>query len=184
MKRIFLIALTALFFQTQVNAQEETFANNQNKHEFRLDALEILTIPKLEINYEYVNNKYSGYGAALSLTFQEGYDFQEKFSFTPYYRQYFLNKKDYGARGLFVEGMLRVASGVNEQFDFDDNTGIETTLEENWFDMGLGLALGQKWVSENGFVFELSFGGGRYLLDSKADDFFLRGGVLIGYRFF
>ena len=136
-------------------------------------------------NFLYgLNNKYSGFGAAISLTLEEDYDFQEKFSFTPYYRQYFLNKKDYGARGLFVEGMLRLAGGVNEELTFDSNTGFSTSVEENWFDLGAGLAVGHTWVSENGFVFELSFGGGRYLLDSKADDFFLRGGVLIGYRFF
>jgi len=184
MRTLFTLILVVIFGHTQLQAQEGGFEPNQNKHEFRLDALEILTIPKLEINYEYVNNKYSGFGAAISLTLEEDYDFQEKFSFTPYYRQYFLNKKDYGARGLFVEGMLRLAGGVNEELTFDSNTGFSTSVEENWFDLGAGLAVGQKWVSENGFVFELSFGGGRYLLDSKADDFFLRGGVLIGYRFF
>jgi len=40
-------------------------------------------------------------------------------------------------------------------------------------------------VSNNGFVFEISAGGGRYFLnnDNVGPEAFFRGGVLAGYRF-
>ncbi len=172
-----------------VNAQEdtnETISKLNSKHELRLDGLEALAIPNIEINYEYVISKYSGAGAAISISLDsDSFDQYQKFAFTPYYRQYFLNKKEYGARGLFVEGMLQFASGE----DYDDfleevSPGVfRDTDRGNWFNFGPGLAIGQKWVSNNGFVFELSGGAGRYLLDTNSPDAFFRGGVLVGYRF-
>jgi len=178
MKKIVIVFLVIIGFKA--HAQENEFVKNENRHEFRIDALEALAIPNLEISYEYVNNKYSGFGASLAINFEESFDQIQKFAFTPYYRQYFLNKKDFGARGLFVEGLLRFAAGEGEI----TNINNVITQDEDWFDMGIGLAVGQKWVSDNGFVFELSIGGGRYLLDNNPDGAFLRGGILIGYRFF
>lgn len=179
MRTFFTLILLAIGLQTQ--AQDEGFERNENKHEFRLDALEALAVPNLEFSYEYVNNKYSGFGASISFSLDDEFSEYQKFAFTPYYRQYFLNKKDFGARGLFVEGLMRFAAGDGNQFLDINNNRI---TEDDWFDVGIGLAVGQKWVSDNGFVFELSIGGGRYLLDENPDGGFIRGGVLIGYRFF
>ncbi len=180
MRALFTAGLLIFFCQTQ--AQDGKMINNQNRHEFRLDALEALAIPNLEINYEYVISKYSGAGLAASISLDDDHREYQSFAIEPYYRQYFLNKKDFGARGLFVEGLLRFAGG-EEEF-FDTTTGSALIREENWTDMGIGLVLGQKWVSDNGFVLEISIGGGRYLLDESEFDGFFKGGVLIGYRFF
>ncbi len=176
MKKLFTALLCITFSLSQ--AQEEKPVNNQNKHEFRLDALEILAIPNLEIDYEYVISKYSGVGIAASISLDDDFNEYQKFAVEPYFRQYFLNKKDFGARGLFVEGLFRFAGGEN------DISGFSIFEDKDWFDMGFGLVVGQKWVSENGFVFEISLGGGRYLLDENEDVGFVRGGVLIGYRLF
>ena len=188
-KLLFLtILLTSLsgFSQESENVSEIP----QGKHELRLDAFEALVFESLELNYEYVIGKYSGVGAAITYNFGNN-SFEgrgTKFAFTPYYRQYFLNKKDFGARGLFVEGSIQMASGkyrdyfysYNESTDYYD----EIVTNENWFETGIGLSFGQKWVSHNGFIFELSAGGGRYLLDDEAAPAgYFRGGVLVGYRF-
>lgn len=192
MKKIIMSAFMVLCASATIFAQEETETSPklESKHELRIDALEALVVPTLELNYEYVISKYSGAGAALSINLNadDDYEYGQKFAFTPFYRQYFLNKKEYGARGLFVEGMLQMASGEYNEYLFDydpvtDSTS-ETILSNDWFNVGAGLAVGQKWVSNNGFVFELSIGGGRYFSggDNKPD-FFARGGVLVGYRF-
>lgn len=182
MKRISTaILVLGVFFGVQ--AQEESSTGYLNKHEFRIDALEILAIPNLELNYEYVISKYSGVGATMNISLDNEFNELQKFSFAPYFRQYFLNKKEYGARGLFVEGLLQFASGdgfINRDFD-----GTVFNSGDDWFDMGVGIAIGQKWVSENGFIFEISAGGGRYLLNTDdSPGGFFRGGILIGYRFF
>lgn len=162
----------------------------QGKHELRLDALDALAFTTIEINYEYVVSKYTGVGAAISFNLGDDSidDYGRNFAFTPYYRQYFLNKKEYGARGLFVEGSIQLAAGEQSyyysNYDPITNSYDDGTNEEKWFEAGVGLAIGQKWVSNNGFVFEISAGGGRYLLDSNhAPEAYFRGGILVGYRF-
>lgn len=189
MKNLLITALVAITFCATTFAQEEDNENNpvlDRKHELRIDALEAIAIPTLEINYEYVISKYSGAGAALSINLSNDNDIEygQKFAFTPFYRQYFLNKKEYGARGLFVEGMMQMAAGEYENFEFIPGTDSSIVTKEDWFNVGAGLAVGQKWVSNNGFVFELSIGGGRYFAGGENQPGgFVRGGVLVGYRF-
>lgn len=154
------------------------------KHEIRLDAVEVLAVNTLEFNYEYVLSKYTGLGAAISIGFEDdGESSYQNFAFTPYFRQYFFNKKDYGARGLFAEGLLQVASGEDTYTDFNEVGGFREVVGD-WTNFGIGFALGQKWVSKNGFVLEISLGGGRYFGEEEfSPEAFFRGGVLVGYRF-
>ena len=189
MKKI-LIALT-MGVSVFAIAQETENSKNEGvngTHELRIDVLEALAIPNIEINYEYVISKYSGAGAAISFSLDDNFSEYQQFAFTPYYRQYFFNKKEYGARGFFVEGLLRFAGG-DDRYDYyeyqgDDLPSVLTESGGNWFNAGIGVAIGQKWVSNNGFVFELSAGGGRYLLDPDfGPEAFFRGGILVGYRF-
>jgi hypothetical protein len=186
MKKTFLSVLCLITLAVHAQEQASENASKLNsKHELRLDGLEALAIPNLEINYEYVISKYAGAGAAISVSLG-GDDFNEyqKFAFTPYYRQYFLNKKEYGARGLFVEGLLQVATGEDYNDYYHDLPGGYGPMDQgSWFNVGPGLAIGQKWVNHNGFVFELSAGGGRYLIDTHGPLGYFRGGVLVGYRF-
>ncbi|WP_025743625.1 hypothetical protein [Aquimarina pacifica] len=180
MKKFFLsvVCIVISFYQGQ--GQNE--GNNENKHEFRLDALEILATPSIDISYEYVINKFSGAGITTYLSLGDTDNVFPKYAFDPYFRQYFLNKQDFGARGLFVEGLVRFAGGENET----DIVGIGSNSlgTDNWFDIGVGFVIGQKWTSQNGFVFEISLGGGRYFLDDNDNIGFLKGGILIGYRLF
>ena len=190
MKKKMLTALLGLFtaaLWAQDDPSELPKPIDERKHELRLDALEALAIPNIEINYEYVLSRYSGVGAAVSFSLDNEFDEYQAWALTPFYRQYFFNKKDFGARGFFVEGLLKIAGGSEENFDFlvtIDGSTTEVVTQENWFNAGIGVAIGQKWVSNNGFVFELSLGGGRYLIDDQdGPEGFLRGGVLVGYRF-
>jgi hypothetical protein len=190
MKKILFLILTGVSLSGFSQETENFEAGPQGRHELRLDAFEALAFKTIEVNYEYIISKYSGAGAAISVNLDDesigGYG--ENFAITPYYRQYFLNKKEYGARGLFVEGNMQLAAGENEIYfySYNPNTDsyIEGTTKDSWFDAGLGLTIGQKWVSNNGFTFEISAGGGRYFLnDDAAPGGYFRGGILVGYRF-
>lgn len=188
MKKLFMTALVAMSLFGTTFAQEQESELKpvlDRKHEIRLDALEVLAIITLEFNYEYVISKYSGAGVALSVNLSDDNDFEfdQKFALTPFYRQYFFNEKEYGARGIFVEGMMQLASGESNDFNFNPETNTTIEENENWFNVGAGLSVGKKWVSNSGFVFEVSAGGGRYFAggDNQPDGFF-RGGILIGYR--
>lgn len=181
-----LIGFSAVGFSQET---ETTETGPQGRHELRLDAFEALVFKTIEFDYEYVISKYSGAGAAISFNLDnELMDYGGKFAFTPYYRQYFFNKKEYGARGLFVEGSLQFAGGENENyyFNYNPNTDYytESITKDKWFQAGVGVSIGQKWVSNNGFIFEISAGGGRYLLkDDNSPEAYFRGGILVGYRF-
>lgn len=189
MKRIVFVALFGFSLLGFSQKAENLDNAPEAKHEVRFDAFEALVFKTLEFNYEYVISKYSGAGAAISFNLDsEAMDYGGKFTFTPYYRQYFLNKKEYGARGLFVEGSLQLGSGETEYYiyNYDPITQYYSEkIERNkWFQAGLGVSIGQKWVSNNGFIFEISAGGGRYLLnDDNAPEGYFRGGILVGYRF-
>lgn len=178
-----------LFLSIGAWAQEEdTPVNldqiNDKKHELRIDALEGLLIPAIDIAYEYVISRYSGVGASVYVSLSDDGDFDQDFSFTPYYRQYFFNKKDFGARGFFAEGLLQYGTGEGDVFNFDEDSGVSSIDQETWSLFGVGFAIGQKWVSRNGFVIELSVGGGRYFgAEDFAPEGFFRGGVNVGYRF-
>ena len=69
-------------------------------------------------------------------------------------------------------------------------------VEENFFDIAPGAAIGQKWVNKKGWTFEITGGVGRFLLnkdenneeigravESSRPEALLRGGFSIGKRF-
>ena len=170
----------SLFVFAQEETEESTTPIAERKHEFRVDALEGLVAPAIDVSYEYVISKYSGAGVSvlIGLTDENSGDYP-KFAFTPYYRQYFFNKQDYGACGFFAEGLLNYSSGTVDFFTSNDFN----QTEEDWSAFGIGFAIGQKWISQNGFIVEISAGVGRNFGDDDfAPEAFFRGGVSIGYR--
>ncbi|MEP2934987.1 MAG: DUF3575 domain-containing protein [Gilvibacter sp.] len=185
-KKIALLLLCGITASAMAQNQEDQPKNLQERrHELRLDALEALIVPAIDVSYEYVISKYSGVGATGWISLDSDTDFIEgfqKFAITPYYRQYFFNKKEYGARGFYAEGLLQFAGGKDYDEYYTEND--EFVSNENWTNFGIGFSLGQKWVSNNGFVLDINLGAGRYLgsTDTGPDAFF-RGGVGVGYRF-
>ena len=144
MKKRLLTALLGLF-TIALWAQEESDTPksiDERVHELRLDALEGLIIPAIDVSYEYVISRFSGVGITANVAFESGDDeeFDQDWAISPFYRQYFFNKKDYGARGLYAEGLLQVAGGN----DFDSFI-IGNGSQESWTKFGIGFGLGQKW---------------------------------------
>ena len=184
MKKTILILMTLCTLV--LNAQENSEQNDlklldENRHEFRIDAAEGLIVPAIDINYEYIISKYSGVGVGTYIGLNDGDNNYQDFAISPYYRQYFFNKKDFGARGFFGEGVVQYSTGKAFERDFFGN---ETFDETTWNAFGIGFAIGQKWVSNNGFVIEISLGGGRnFGTNDITPEGFFRGGVSVGYRF-
>ena len=107
---LLLISTTITFAQEDIDDQPVNLNEiNNKKHEFRIDVLEGLLVPAIDVSYEYVLSKYSGIGASVNFDLDDDeFDFDQKFAFTAYYRQYFFNKKEYGARGFFAEGYFNM----------------------------------------------------------------------------
>ena len=178
MKKSLLVFCSFLFVITSYSQDTN---DEQDKNELRLNVLTFIAFSGLEGDYEYLLSEESSVGVNLLIGIGNPDDLYEvrNFSITPYYRQFFSRKY---ARGFFVEGFGMVLSREVEDynFNFDD---FEVRSETNF---ALGISVGGKFLTKNGFVAEVFAGIGRTL--SSDDDFYFnnvigRGGISLGYRF-
>lgn len=161
---------------------------NGKKDEFKIDPTYLVFGAAFNASYERVLSAESGLGVTLILS--SGSEIQTTFSLTPYYRFYFGRKT---AAGFFFEGF-----GAVNSFKYEKNsyyTGFYSYPKEikSTTDLAVGFGIGGKWITNNGFIFELSSGIGRNLLNdystkntnglNSSDKIYWRGGLSIGYRF-
>ena len=137
------------------------------KNELRINALSFLAATDINIFYERILNRSSSYG--LSIFINGGDDDIEityrKFAINPYYRFYFYNTKEYGARGTFIEAFSSFAS-----------------LESESLQVSLGMTIGRKLINTRGFSFELFLGLSRYITGSN-NGVYIPIGIALGKRF-
>lgn len=156
------------------------------KNELKGNALLLLTgFP--EFSYERILNDESSVGVSLGFAIDDSVT--SSFQLTPYYRHFFGKKP---AAGFFAEGFAMVNSIRPESyyyyFNEATNSYIESSSSESYTNFAVGFGLGGKWVSKNGFIFEIGAGVGRNLTNSDKNDFYDttfvgRGGITFGYRF-
>ena len=172
-----------LFFSIATFSQEETkdddtkvdkrIARDSNYNEVKLNAL-YAVIGAVEFNYERTLNKRSAIGISGMYVYDKDQISDIEYMIGPYYRYYF--GKRY-ASGFFLEGFGLINSS-REVFLLFSSPEFET-------DLALGIGFGGKWVSESGFVGELSLGFGRNIFNGDNDTFDILGriGITLGYRF-
>ncbi len=200
MKKL-IIPVFAFLLASTAFAQEEDLTDSQQrlnnftavkKHELSLDVVAAIAGLGINPRYEYVLGRYSGVGIDLNIGIEDdddSFDFIEKFSVTPYYRQYFFSKEDYGAKGFYGEGFLKVYSFEDRYFIFSPSGG-DSDFTETYTEAALGVGIGWKWVSDSGFLIDVGLGIGRNLglADEDFEDQYFpevtgRGGVNFGWRF-
>ena len=172
--------------------------------EIKLDVIDFLTQPALNIGYEIINDSYSSYGAEVFFNFNDNNasrSWSEKFSLNPFYRFYFLNKTDFGGEGYFAEVFIKFANIEYDRntyfYDSLPNEPYVTSEEIKAWDIAPGVGVGRKWVNKKGWTFEYMLGFGRYLFASSQNDnpdsnyevedyrpeATFKGGISIGKRF-
>ena len=173
--------------------------------EIKLDVIDLLALPALNIGYEKINDAYSSYGADLYLNFNDdtaSSSWSEKFSLNPFYRFYFLNKTDFGGEGYFVEAFLKLSYLQYDRDTYyygpDPNIPFYIGSEDvKTFDIVPGVGIGRKWVNRKGWTFEYMVGVGRFLFTDNGNDnpdsdyssnnyrpeATFKGGISIGKRF-
>jgi len=168
---IFLCVFTTL----GLCAQDQKERNNGN-NEFKVNMGSLLfEFP--EISYEHILNEESSIGVSVAFAIDKEIDY--KFIIYPNYRLYFGDKR---TAGFFIEANSAVFSershgkmiigSVNNQ---RNNTEIG---------LGLGLAVGGKFLTKNGFIGEIYIGGGRNFINTdKISEGYPRIGISIGKRF-
>ncbi|BFP39449.1 hypothetical protein FGF1_02940 [Flavobacteriaceae bacterium GF1] len=184
----FLISICAFCQEDEPTDSEKRIAKFSvaKRNEVSIDVMSAIAIPALSPRYEYILGRYSGIGADLFVSLDwDGYTDFEQFSFTPYYRQYFFSKQDYGARGFYAEGFLKFFI-FKEWFSAIINDFLSTG-EGYYFDTSIGVGIGWKWISQSGFLVDLGVGIGRNLGlpgdDNVGWEVQPRGGLNFGWRF-
>lgn len=180
------IAILLALVSFGINAQEVIKKTKSN--EIKLNVFNTLIFKSVDVTYEYLLNDASAVGlsffANMNNEFNDGPNYNEKIAVTPYYRHYFSRKY---AMGFFMEafGMFNTQEIETIYYypesDYESNTGID---QSNNF--ALGFALGGKFVSSRGFIFEFFGGIGRNLFTSSdyiSTEFVPRLGINLGYRF-
>ena len=144
-------------------------------NEIGLDMFDLAILHTLDITYEHIKNSEFGFGwtARINLSNEDsGMADGERYGITPFFRYYFFNKQDYGAKGFYVETFLKFFGGKGYW------------SEKNYFEGALGIGLGYKYVNRSGFTVDLNIGLGRSLRLSEIGDTGVgRGGIIFGYRF-
>jgi len=159
--------------------QEE---QKEPKNEIKLNVAYLIGgIP--EVGYEYLINEESSVGADFLFSIDNSVDFL--FAFTPYYRFYFGKKR---TAGFFVEGfgMLNITENNYDIIYYDDIIlGNSYDINDNTTNFALGFAVGAKFLTKSGFVFEFYGGIGRNLFETNNNDYTLvpRFGITLGKRF-
>ena len=158
-------------------------------HEIKLDVIDFLTQPALNIGYEKINDSYSSYGADVFFNFNDNNassSWSEKFSLNPFYRFYFLNKTDFGGEGYFAEVFIKFSNVEYDRniynYDLFPNEPLVTSDEIKAWDIAPGVGVGRKWVNKKGWTFEYMIGIGRYLFASSENDDVPDGGSVSDYR--
>jgi hypothetical protein len=192
------LLMTATIFAQEAEPKEETDSQKRmtefadaKRHEVGLDVFSAIVIPAFNPRYEYVLDKNSGVGIDVNIDLSDDDEFDEIeiFSITPFYRQYFFSKEDYGAKGFYGEGFLKYYRFKEYGFEFQQN-GNSRNLEEDFSELAIGVGIGWKWVSDSGFLIDVGFGVGRNLGIADYDEDIYgdrpiagRGSVNFGWRF-
>ena len=142
----------------------DSFGNN----EFRVNFFDLLFLPGFHGYYEKIIDENSSYGTGLFINFSDNLSsdivYQRRFAISPYYRLYFLNRRDYGAKGLFVEVFSSFASAnYMDDDDLYDVSDDDFDDRNNIFRFSVGATIGRKWITRSGYTFEPFVGVGRYL---------------------
>ncbi len=195
MKKLTLIAIVFITSLSSFAQENDTKENEEKikKHEVKLNAFNTIIFKSVDFSYEYLLDSESSVGISVLINlqnnesdfFEDGPYYNESFAITPYYRHFFSRKY---AWGFFMEAFAM----YNQQKIYDTyyiDNGNDTNLvssDESSNNFALGLAVGGKFVSKKGFLFEFYGGVGRNLATSNNDiafEFVPRLGMSLGYRF-
>ncbi|MFL2584163.1 MAG: hypothetical protein ACJ0PZ_00030 [Flavobacteriaceae bacterium] len=183
MKSIF-FSISFLFLFSTVFAQEQPeekvikveivkdssfeAADSFGDNELRINFFDLLVLPGFHGYYEKIIDENSSFGTGLFINFSDDLTsdiVHRRFALSPYYRLYFLNRRDYGAKGLFVELFTSFASAKDMYDDDDSDNFYSDNLDDrdNIFRLSVGATFGRKWITRSGYTFEPFIGVGRYL---------------------
>ena len=161
-----LITILAVFCSTLAFSQSEY-------NEFKVNIL-YTAIGMPELSYERLISDNSSLGASVAFSLDKKEDMDLRFSFTPYYRMFFGQKK---AAGFFIEANSIIVKYVDTIYYNESTNTYETKTG-----FGLGAAAGAKFLTKNNLIGEVYGGVGRVFGDNSLGAY-PRFGITLGKRF-
>lgn len=189
MKNTLIVLAFALGLFSQAQDQDQDPV--PNRHEIKANVFNLILFKAPEFSYEYILDSESAVGVSILFNlentedgeFIDGPYYYERFAFTPYYRRFI--SRNY-ARGFFLEafGMYNVQGDYDGTWSNDNQTVVYT--DDTSGNLAFGVALGAKFLSRGGFLFEFYAGTGRNIIianEALANEFVPRVGINLGFRF-
>jgi len=170
----FIFSVLLVFITTSSFTQ--SYYNDKNSHEVKLNIGQFLVTTSLEFGYEYYINEDTSIGGTLYFD-GKATDYNGNFGIGPNLRAYF----GYGPKsGLFAEVFGLYYTG-------EDDVDSENLGDRNYdySTIALGLGGGYKWATRSQkFTIELNGGLGRNINpEDFQNDLMFRAGLSLGFRF-
>lgn len=172
-----LFSLTLLIVLSSVAAQDKKTSDSHSKltsNELKINAPYLLIGEILDVEFERIISDESSFGITVGLPLSE--DVGLRFLSFPYYRIYFGKKR---AAGFFFETHGSIITERMYNFSICGNS----ESYEDYTSAGLGIAIGGKFKTNNGFVVDLLLGVGRSLISKSVTEVYPRFGISAGKRF-
>lgn len=163
--------------QTKITVKTDTLKTTINgKNELKINLLSTLfSLP--EISYERLIANDMSVGVSVMFRLEDDTDIN--FGIVPNYRIYFGAKK---AAGFFVEGNAAIINSKNDYYlSYSSYPAGQALSYKNETNLGLGLAVGGKFLTKSGLVVETYLGLGRVFGNNNLDAY-PRVGISIGKR--
>lgn len=171
--------ISTLFVFISVFCYSQENINTEIKNELKLN-IPYLLAGAPEITYERILSEDTALGISAAIYLEEESSYN--FHVMPYYRLYFGKKI---ASGFFVEGNGALISRDALYFDYDEESDFyDTNIERDQIALGLGLALGVKFMIKQDWLIEIYGGLGRNFLNNDLlNAIYGKGGISLGKRF-
>lgn len=191
MKRITVALLMLLIassgFSQRMDRFFFRFERDIKRNELKLNLPTTIFALYPEVSYERILDNDISVGATFG--FGTNDEYVMNFALTPYFRWFFGGNRrsmQKSGAGFFIETNGSVFSpNYNNGNDYDvsynqDDILYEGVKNDDEIGMGLGLAIGWKYLTNNDWVGEIVLGGGRDFIN---DGVYPRVGLTIGKRF-
>jgi hypothetical protein len=171
--------------ETEATENLSTDPRDTNSNELSLNAFNVVAFGALEIVYERVISENSTWAleAFVNLNNEDSIDdaYEKDLSLTGKYKHFFSSSH---ARGFYVHGFGMLSGGEQETDYFYDSIRDEGYYEyESYTDFAIGFGIGGKFISQGGFLLDLSTGIGRNLFSDRSPEIVGQFMVNLGIRF-
>ena len=189
--------ILALFLTTFGFSQSNygEYTDDSPKNEFQINAFNLLIFSALNLSYEHIIKDESSLGVSMLISL-DGTDrlgdfdspyYNEGFALSPYYRIYFGNKP---YAGFFVESFVMFSKGHYGYYSSDTNCydcltvvgSYSTHMLKPFTELGIGFAVGAKFLTRRNFSVSIFGGVARNFLTSHGPGVAPKVGVSLGRR--